>query len=402
MRILDLNSSYSPSGGGIRVYHERKLEYFATGSDHESALAVPCREDGLLSPGPPRIYGLKSVPLLDSGYRMVVGSGGISSILQDYRPDIVEVGSPYLMPRLARIALGNSGIPVVGFYHTDFPDSYVGPYAEKFLPAPLASLLHRLSREHVRRTYSGMTAVFAASGCMLAKLRELGVRNLFHTPLGVDTEVFSPGAASTEFRKEMGVPQGGSLVLYLARLHWEKGLDMLLEAYPLFRDPARLKLVIGGQGPHSHLVDRFIRRYPEVARLPFLRGREEVARVMASSDVFLALGSYETFGLAGLEAISCGTVPVFPDRGGSAEMARSLGLLEPYVWDSPGSLASSVRKATGLSGPEVSGRLREYALSGRSWEDTFRRIEGFYVMILEACRRGRPESLVPEGDWWEA
>lgn len=402
MRILDLNSSYCPTGGGIRVYHERKLEYFSSRNAHGSALAVPCMEDGLISPGPPRIYGLRSIPLLDSGYRMVVDSGGIASVLQDYRPDIVEVGSPYLLPRLTRTAMGDSDTPVVGFYHTDFPDSYVGPYAERFFPRPLASLLHRLSREHARRTYSRMTAVFSASRCMLAKLRDLGVRNLFHTPLGVDTHRFSPEAASPGFRREMGVPEGGSLVLYMARLHWEKGLDMLMEAYPLFRDPGRIKLVIGGRGPHSRLVDGFVERYPEVVRLPFLPGRDDMARVMASSDVYLSLGSYETFGLAGLEAISCGTVPVFPDRGGSEEMARSLGLLEPYAWNSPESLAEAVREATGVAGPRVSAMLREYALSGWSWDNAFRRMEGFYGMILDACRRGRPETLAPEGDWWEA
>lgn len=402
MRILDLNSSFSPRGGGIRVYHERKLEYFAASSVHESALAVPSGEDGLISADPFRIYGLRSLPLLDSGYRMVVESGGISSVLQDYRPDIVEVGSPYLLPKLTRSALGNDPVPVVGFYHTDYPDSYIGPYARKLFPDRLASILYRISKAHARRTYGGMTAVFAASRCMLAKLRDLGIRRLFHTPLGVDTDRFSPEAFSPDLRREMGVPEGGALVLYLARLHWEKGLDMLMESYPLFRDPGRIRLVIGGRGPHSCLVDGFIEKYPEVRRLPFIAGREEVARAMASSDVYLALGSYETFGLAGLEAISCGTLPVFPDRGASEEMARSLGILEPYAWNSPESLAASVKKAIGISCPETSRRLREHALSSFEWEGAFRRIEGFYRMILESYLSGDLESLVPSGDWWQA
>jgi hypothetical protein len=29
MRIVDVNNGYSPRGGGIRTYHDRKLAFFA-------------------------------------------------------------------------------------------------------------------------------------------------------------------------------------------------------------------------------------------------------------------------------------------------------------------------------------------------------------------------------------
>lgn len=403
MRILDLNSSYSPKGGGIRVYHQRKLEYFSGNGPHTSALAVPDVEDRSSLTGPERVYHLKSVPLFSSGYRLVVGSGGICSVIQDYRPDIIEVGSPYLLPRLTRTALGDADIPVVGFYHTDFPDSYVRPYAGRIFPPSVAGMLYRLARAHAGRTYRSMTAVFAASRCMLEKLRELGVTRLFHTPLGVDTDRFSPSVRSQDFRRAAGVPEGGILVLYLARFHWEKGLDLLMDSYPLFRDPGRIKLVIGGRGPHRRLVDDFVSRYPEVTRLPYIGSREGVAEAMASADVFLALGQYETFGLGGLEAISCGTVPVFPDRGASAEMAESLGVLPPYRADSAESLAATVEEAVRISREGLSGgEIRRYAVSNHSWTDAFRRIEGFYEMVLDAHRRGETERLDPPGSWWEA
>lgn len=401
MRILDVNSFYSPTGGGIRTYHRKKQEYFEPSPDHICALAVPGREDGLEVQGCRRTYLLKSVPLLDSGYRLIVDSGGLNSVMLDFRPDIVEVGSPYLLPWLTRAALGDSPVPTVGFYHTDFPDSYVGPYGSKFLPRPLAEGLLKLARDQAGRACRSMTAVFAASRCMLSKLRDLGVRRLFHTPLGVDTDRFSPKAYSESFRRSAGVPHGGVLVLYMARLHWEKGLDRLMEAYPLFRDPGRIKLVIGGRGPHSHLVEEFRRQYPEVARLPYLSSRVRVAEAMASSDVYLALGSYETFGLAGLEAIASGTVPVFPDRGASAEMAASLGLLEPYRAESAESLASAVMEAVRAAGSTTSAGLRRYALSGHGWKDAFQRMERFYGMILKAYSKDDLGRLDPPGEWWD-
>lgn len=396
-----MNSSYSPKGGGIRTYHREKQKYYGLSTDHVCALAVPGREEGLEVDGFRRTYLLKSVPLLDSGYRMVVESGGLNSVLLDFQPDIVEVGSPYLLPSLTRAALGNSPVPTVGFYHTDFPDLYVAPYAGKALPRPLAEGMLQLARNHAGRTYRRMTAVFAATRCMLSKLRDLGVRRLFHTPLGVDADRFSPEAFSEGFRRSMGVPHGGVLVLFLARLHWEKGLDTLMEAYPLFRDPGRIKLVIGGRGPHRYLVEEFIREYPEVSMLPYVSSRNRMAEAIASADVFLALGSYETFGLAGLEAIASGTLPVFPDMGASAEMAFSLGLMEPYRSGNAEGLATAVEEAVKVSGSATSARLRRFALSGYRWTDAFRRMERFYMRILKAYSENDLERLDPPGDWWD-
>lgn len=401
MRICDANSLYSDKGGGIRVYHNRKLEYFSEQPRHAAALVIPGKNDSLTCNGNTRVYTLKSVPLFSSGYRMIVDSGGLNSVFLDYRPDIVEIGSPYLLPALTGRALGDSQVPTVGFYHSDFPESYVGPYAEKIFPAKIAVFLKQAAKNHVSKYYGKMTAVFAASRCMLQKLYDSGVRRLFYTPLGVDTERFSPSAATARFRREVGATEGSKLVLYLARLHSEKGLDLLMEAYPLFREPGRIKLVIGGRGPHKGLVQEFAGKYPEVHRLSWQMGRDAVAEAMASSDVFLSLGRYETFGLAGLEAIASGTVPVFPDTGASGEMASSLGLLPAFEAGNPESLADAVIEALKITGRETAEFLRDYAVSRHSWRDVFERIEKYYGMIVDASSNKDIDRLVPPDKWWE-
>lgn len=401
MRICDVNSLYSSSGGGIRVYHNRKLDYFSEHPRHTAALVIPGKTDSLTFRGSTRIYSLRSIPLLKSGYRMIVDSGGLNSAFLDFRPDIIEIGSPYLLPALVGRALGASRVPTVGFYHSDFPDCYVEPYAGKIFPPKIAEGLHRIARNHVSRCYSRMTAVFAATGCMLEKLHDAGVRRLFHTPLGIDIERFSPSVFSYRFRREVGASDRCKLVLYMARLHWEKGLDLLMEAYPLFRDPGRIKLVIGGRGPHEGIVNDFIKEYPEVHRLSYLSSRDAVAEAMASADVFLALGRYETFGLAALEAVASGTVPVLPDASASGEMAASLDLLSPFEPGNPESLAGSVSQAVRISGTETSEYLRKYAVTRHSWTDIFRKMEGFYERIKEACEEKDVERLVPPGKWWE-
>ncbi|MCD4849118.1 MAG: glycosyltransferase [Candidatus Aegiribacteria sp.] len=400
MRICDTNSSYSETGGGIKIYHDRKMEYFANRPEHSIALVIPGRNTDCTVDGNTSVYRVKSLPLLDSGYRLIIDSGGLTSAFGDFKPDLVEIGSPYLLPIHTKKALGNSDVPTVGFYHTDYPDSYVQPFASKLFPV-LSRSLSKLARNHVRRTYGGMTAVFAASRCILQKLHDSGVKRLFLTPLGVSTDQFSPSRRSDEFRRALGVYSGSKLVLYLARLHSEKGLDLLMAAYPLFRDPASIKLVIGGHGPAEGRLNQFIKQYPEVRRLPYLPGRDAVAEAMASADVYLSLGQSETFGLAGLEAISCGTTPVFPDSGASCDMAASLGFVPPYRSDSPESLANAIVSAAAMSDSDATDYLRRFALAGHDWNSVFRRIEVFYERIISAFRDGNPDRLISPDKWWE-
>lgn len=49
--------------------------------------------------------------------------------------------------------------------------------------------------------------------------------------------------------------------------------------------------------------------------------REEVARVLSSSDIFIDLSDYQAFGRTALEAMACGAVSVVPSHGGADEYA---------------------------------------------------------------------------------
>jgi len=75
---------------------------------------------------------------------------------------------------------------------------------------------------------------------------------------------------------------------------------------------ARVQLVIAGDGPRREALERRAAGLP-VRFLGFVDGRRDVARLLATSDVSLAPGPHETFGLAALEALASGT-PVVVSR----------------------------------------------------------------------------------------
>ncbi len=385
----------------MRVYHHRKRDHFSRRDGFQSILAVPGRATSWEREGNGFRCTVGSVPIPGSGgYSLIVESGGIATLLNRFAPEVVEIGTPYLLPRLVRKAFGSVTSATVGFYHANFPEVYVKPLAESMLPQRVANRAVDLAWRHAGRVYGGMTAVFAASRSMLRKLRALGLRRLFHAPLGVDPGLFHPGMRSEALRADLGATGGRRLVLFMARHHPEKGIDLLLKAYPRFRDPGSVVLAVGGHGPWGGALEDFISEYPEVRRIPFLSDRREVARLLASTDVYLALGHNETFGLAAMEALASGTVTVFPACGAGGDMAEDLGLMpgfEPFSWTS---LADAVELALGKAGPESSRAVRRYAEDGKDWETAFRRFERYYRMVAEAHRAEEPDRLVPPGDWW--
>ena len=124
MRIVDVNNGYSPRGGGIRTYHDRKLAFFAAQEEHDYALVIPAAETSSEQVGPRAwVHRLRGLPV-GAGYRSVLSREPLERVLGELRPDLVEVGSPYILPHLLFPVLERLGAASVGFYHTDYPELF--------------------------------------------------------------------------------------------------------------------------------------------------------------------------------------------------------------------------------------------------------------------------------------
>ncbi len=93
--------------------------------------------------------------------------------------------------------------------------------------------------------------------------------------------------------------------------------------------PSRLVLV--GDGPERSGAERALREQGLEGRSAFLGKRERFVDVLAACDVFLLPSEQESFGLAALEALSCGVPVVASDLGGIPELVRhgETGFLAP-------------------------------------------------------------------------
>ncbi len=88
------------------------------------------------------------------------------------------------------------------------------------------------------------------------------------------------------------------MLLYTGRFAPEKNLDRLTAAVDRLGSP--YLLVAMGDGPCPP-------RGARLRLLPYQSDPAALARALASADIFVHAGDQETFGLAALEALACGT-----------------------------------------------------------------------------------------------
>ena len=145
------------------------------------------------------------------------------------------------------------------------------------------------------------------------------VRIFANTVDGVEWGERADGLASRRppLRAELGADDDDIVVLSVARLAPEKGLDTLVRAVAEAHDP-RLRLVVVGHGPDGPALERLATelgvRLRLVGELPW----ERLAEVYVAADIFALLSLREPWGVVVNEAAACGLPLVLSDQVGAA------------------------------------------------------------------------------------
>lgn len=262
-------------------------------------------------------------------YRVALGlPPAVRRRLEAFEPELIHVASPDLAGAAALDFAAAHGIPAVAAYHSE-----IAGYL-RYLPGPalLGRALERGVWRWIAEFYGRCRRVYVPTASTLEDLRRRGIDTQLELwGRGVDLERFSPRWRSPSWRRRVGVPAEDSdcpVVLFAARLRWEKGLDVLAEVLAtLERRGLRHRAVIVGDGPGRASLRRRLRG----ARL---LGELEVgalAEAFASSDLFLYPSPTETFGNVTLEAMASGLPCLCADAPGSRSLvlAGETGELAP-------------------------------------------------------------------------
>lgn len=275
---------------------------------HEALVIAPRHDE---SPAAHVLHGaelarLRSLPT--PGYpelRLTVTTPTrLAGILRGFRPDVVHLASPFLLGWSALRAAETVGVPTVAVYQTDVPG-----YAQRYGVPALAPAFAR----HVARIHRRADLTLAPSTAATADLAALGVDRVARWARGVDSERFRPERRDEAWRARLA-PNGELLVGFVGRLAPEKQV-LDLAALAGIRG---IRLVIIGDGPERAAVQQAM---PDAHLTGFLAG-DDLARAVASLDVFVHPGENETFCQTVQEALASGVPVVATGAGGPLDLVQ--------------------------------------------------------------------------------
>jgi alpha-1,6-mannosyltransferase len=382
MKICDLTQFYSPYSGGVKTYLEQK-QRFAVANGHEHILIIPGPVTNLTSDESARTYAIRS-PLVSrtSRYRALLNLARVERILQHERPDLIESGDPYQMAWKA-LAVGRSlRIPVVGFYHSHFPEAYVRT-SSKYLGQDATELFVELAQNYVRSLYNEFARTLVSSQGLADVLTSWGVHNLVLNELGVDTEIFTPAQDGHKTRTRLRIPPDSVVLLYVGRLAPEKNVKTLSQAFELLHgnDDGRFHLLIVGDGPLRELVRELADQTGQVTWLPYCADPAELARLYRAADLFVHPSIQETFGLVALESQACGT-PVVGIRGSYMDRIIFSDQTQWSADNSACSLAKAICDVAETDYLRSSGKkIRQRVAARYSWNQVFTRLFDLYAEL---------------------
>jgi glycosyltransferase involved in cell wall biosynthesis len=279
----------------------------------------------------------------------------------------------------------------------DVRPTLVSVWGTDVLEAPRLTPLHYLITRYALRRADHITATGLRLAEATARYAPAG-KPVTVVPYGVDLRDFRPRASAfargeSAFGGRGGPALGGRqerpevVIGAVARLSKEKGLHYLVEAFAVVagRHP-QARLVLAGQGPERHRLERLAARLGLGERVRFLGEvpHEQVPGVLQQLDIFAMPSTYEGFGVAALEAEAM-ELPVVASRvHGIPDVVvdGETGLLVPprdrqALAAALDRLASDgdLRRRLGQAG-------RAFVAEHYSWEENTAQMEALYEAAL--------------------
>jgi len=403
MRIMIVTDQYPPLVGGVpTVTHGLAVDFADRG--HQVWVVAPSygTRDVRRIEHKVRVYRFSSFawPTYEGLRIPFLPFVPLRNLLKKADPDIIHIHSPVVLGNIAQILAGGLHKPVIATNH------YLPINVSRSLIAdPL------ISKHFSNITYSYLVHfcnrceyVTAPTSTALNLLYEHGLRAPAQViSNGIDLKKFTPGKRDESLLQRYNLPVGRPLALHVNRLHYEKRVDVLLDAAAKMLGTGHIAIVGSGpaeaelrvQAAQLQLDDR-------VTFLGYVRDADLLG-LRRLSDVFVIPSEADLQSLATMEAMACG-LPVIAANayalpelvhhgengflfqpGNSAELADYLDLL----LGDPGQRARMGAKSLEI----IAKHDRMQVLS--QWETLYRRLANEFVEAKERRVRLRMERKRP-------
>lgn len=378
MIFLDINTFYGPRGGGIRTYHQAKIDYF---------LANPADSYILVYPGPRqqeqkigqnvRLVQLrgKAITSDPEGYRFLLDYFRVFQLIRRTRPDVIEAGDPYLTEFFTLSAPLPNRMIRASFFHSDAPDTYLSPWlADRKIPGK--KTIAQTGKKLFFAMQKKFDTTLVPSLLLTDKLKKYGIPRVKYTPFGSDPLMLETFGKKKIFDQD----QEKKALLYGARLDGEKSIDILLNSIPELLQDENISITVAGRGQYEKEFAAI--NHPRYHFAGFISSRKTLAELFNRHQIFLATGRYETFGFAVLEAMAAGLVVVGPDQGETGLRLKQLHSPFMYRGGDQVDFLKKIRQACSSDLKPWAQKGHDYARRFGNWDQAIERMIVHYRHLL--------------------
>jgi len=322
MRIVDVSAFYTPFGGGVRTYAEAKLRVSAR-FGHEVVIIAPGAHHRIVKKGPGALLVTIPSPRLpvDRRYRYFDDERLLHATLDAWQPDHVEASSPWSSAAMVGRWQGSATRSLI--MHADPMAAYAYRWLGGIAPTRAIDSACGWFWRHLRGLGRMFDSVVCANAQLAGRLAAGGVPNTETIRMGVEPGLFSPSLRSSELRRQalagLGLESDSLLLLGIGRFSAEKRWGMVLRAAGECGRKRPVGLLLVGDGTKRQKLKMIAEQYPNVAVLPPIADRPQLALLLASVDALVHGCESETFCLVAAEARASGVPLIAPDRGAAAD-----------------------------------------------------------------------------------
>lgn len=147
-------------------------------------------------------------------------------------------------------------------------------------------------------------------------------------PNGIDLNYFNNLPPRNSFKNKYPVLKDKKYILFLGRIHKQKGIDLLIEAFKLISNEySDLYLVIAGPDSVGYRkeIEKSLEKdnlLNEVIFTGMLLGREKLSAYV-DAEMFILPSYFENFGMSVVEAMACGTPVIVSNKVGICQESKN-------------------------------------------------------------------------------
>ncbi len=244
----------------------------------------------------------------------------VKKIIDQFKPDVIDVCSPYPISLCAMTLAKKKHIPLVGSIHI-LPENILAP----FFSSALYPMMVKYTWSYLIYFYNRVDWATVPTQTGAVMYQEKGLK----TPLapisnGVNTAMFKPTNDGEYLRERFNLPEK-PLVLYTGRINQEKNVDVLVKAIPLVLKEVDAHFLFCGSGGLKPEIMKLTKDLGIDSHTTFIDFLDwaDYPNIYTLADVFVMPAESELQSIVTLEAIASGVPPIVVNKGAVPELVSA-------------------------------------------------------------------------------